>query len=184
MWKNQAFDAFLKRARLFFLNLFWMAAHGRPPTSYVINILSSCTSFNLQQKKGGLSPAKGVSSRHRHWASTTRRIWPGPYGFDASVRQHSRGVCFLELPLSIKTGAWENPPSKMASPGSIQDLQSVVALIKTLINAQLKDILRSENLQVSGVKSSLQFRIIDRGWSVPLPFPIYDPLWSNSVLEN
>ena len=50
----------------------------------------------------------------------------------------------------------------MASTGSAHDLQSVVALVKTLINVQLKDILRSENLPVSGVKSHLQFRIIER----------------------
>ncbi|KAK2761395.1 SUMO ligase siz1 [Arachnomyces sp. PD_36] len=49
----------------------------------------------------------------------------------------------------------------MASTGSIQDLQTVVALIKTLINAQLKQILRSENLPVSGVKSTLESRIIE-----------------------
>ncbi|KAI9368006.1 transport protein particle component-domain-containing protein [Aspergillus egyptiacus] len=41
------------------------------------------------------------------------------------------------------------------------ELQSVIALIKTLTNAQLKDILRFEGLAVSGVKASLQLRIID-----------------------
>lgn len=60
----------------------------------------------------------------------------------------------------------------MASTGSDQDHQSVVALIKTLINVQLKDILRSEYLPVSGVKSTLQFRIIDRGLSHPLFYPV------------
>ncbi|GAD99330.1 MIZ zinc finger protein [Paecilomyces variotii No. 5] len=50
----------------------------------------------------------------------------------------------------------------MASPGQAPpDLQSINALIKTLTNAQLKDILRSEGLTVSGVKVSLQLRIID-----------------------
>lgn len=49
----------------------------------------------------------------------------------------------------------------MASTGQFPDLQSVIALVKTLTNAQLKDILRSEALAVSGVKASLQLRIID-----------------------
>ncbi|KAF7171269.1 hypothetical protein CNMCM5623_003639 [Aspergillus felis] len=49
----------------------------------------------------------------------------------------------------------------MASAVHSSELQSVVALIKTLTNAQLKDILRSEGLAVSGVKASLQLRIID-----------------------
>ncbi|KAL2862974.1 PINIT domain-containing protein [Aspergillus lucknowensis] len=48
----------------------------------------------------------------------------------------------------------------MAS-GPISELQSVIALIKTLTNAQLKDILRAEGLAVSGVKAALQMRIID-----------------------
>ncbi|KAL5337104.1 PINIT domain-containing protein [Aspergillus crustosus] len=48
----------------------------------------------------------------------------------------------------------------MAS-GQASELQGVIALIKTLTNAQLKDILRSEGLAVSGVKASLQLRIID-----------------------
>ncbi|KAL1845996.1 E3 SUMO-protein ligase pli1 [Paecilomyces lecythidis] len=50
----------------------------------------------------------------------------------------------------------------MASPGQVPpDFQSISALIKTMTNAQLKDILRSEGLAVSGVKVSLQLRIID-----------------------
>ncbi|KAL2816373.1 transport protein particle component-domain-containing protein [Aspergillus cavernicola] len=49
----------------------------------------------------------------------------------------------------------------MAS-GQAPEFQSVVALIKTLTNAQLKDILRIEGLAVSGLKASLQLRIIDR----------------------
>ncbi|KAF9892198.1 SUMO ligase siz1 [Aspergillus nanangensis] len=48
----------------------------------------------------------------------------------------------------------------MASAGQ-SELHSVVALVKTLTNAQLKDILRREGLAVSGVKASLQLRIID-----------------------
>jgi E3 SUMO-protein ligase PIAS1 len=49
----------------------------------------------------------------------------------------------------------------MTSPGQVAELQTVIALVKTLTNAQLKDILRSEGLTVSGVKVSLQLRIID-----------------------
>lgn len=49
----------------------------------------------------------------------------------------------------------------MASTGQQSELHSVVALLKTLTNAQLKDILRHEGLAVSGVKASLQLRIID-----------------------
>ncbi|KAL4789900.1 PINIT domain-containing protein [Aspergillus venezuelensis] len=48
----------------------------------------------------------------------------------------------------------------MAS-GQSSELQSVIALIKTLTNAQLKDILRFEGLAVSGVKAALQIRIIE-----------------------
>lgn len=51
----------------------------------------------------------------------------------------------------------------MASTGQeMADLQRVIALVKSLLNAQLKDILRSEGLAVSGVKAILQERIIDR----------------------
>ncbi|KAF5861496.1 SUMO ligase siz1 [Aspergillus alliaceus] len=49
----------------------------------------------------------------------------------------------------------------MASVGQSSELQSVIALVKTMTNAQLKDILRSEGLAVSGVKASLQIRIIN-----------------------
>ncbi|KAL2786036.1 PINIT domain-containing protein [Aspergillus keveii] len=48
----------------------------------------------------------------------------------------------------------------MAS-GQASELQSVIALIKTLTNAQLKEILRVERLPVSGVKAALQMRIIE-----------------------
>lgn len=48
----------------------------------------------------------------------------------------------------------------MASAVQPSELQSVIALVKTLTNAQLKDILRSETLAVSGVKATLQIRII------------------------
>jgi E3 SUMO-protein ligase PIAS1 len=48
----------------------------------------------------------------------------------------------------------------MAS-GQASELQSVIALIKTLTNAQLKEILRIERLAVSGVKAALQMRIIE-----------------------
>ncbi|OJJ43713.1 hypothetical protein ASPZODRAFT_135717 [Penicilliopsis zonata CBS 506.65] len=48
-----------------------------------------------------------------------------------------------------------------SSTSQLPEVQSVVALVKTLTNAQLKDILRNEGLAVSGVKASLQLRIIE-----------------------
>lgn len=54
----------------------------------------------------------------------------------------------------------------MAS-GQASELQSAIALIKTLTNAQLKDILRVEGLAVSGVKASLQMRIINCWYIFP-----------------
>ena len=52
----------------------------------------------------------------------------------------------------------------MATAGSIDphSVQVVVAKAKTLINAQLKQILRTENLPVSGAKAVMQERIINR----------------------
>ncbi|OGE56333.1 hypothetical protein PENARI_c003G08963 [Penicillium arizonense] len=50
----------------------------------------------------------------------------------------------------------------MATPGHSTDVPTLVALIKTLTNPSLKDLLRSESLQVSGVKIALQLRIIQR----------------------
>lgn len=49
----------------------------------------------------------------------------------------------------------------MASLPNAPEIQSLSNLVKTLTNAQLKTILRSESLTVSGVKSALQFRIIE-----------------------
>ena len=49
----------------------------------------------------------------------------------------------------------------MASTGSL-DPQNVAAKVKTLVNAQLKTILRKEGLAVSGVKAAMQERIITR----------------------
>ena len=43
-----------------------------------------------------------------------------------------------------------------------QEVQRLTATVKTLLNAELKDICRGESLQVSGVKAALQKRIIDR----------------------
>jgi E3 SUMO-protein ligase PIAS1 len=55
----------------------------------------------------------------------------------------------------------------MASTGQDPaDLLNAIARIKTLTNAQLKDILRNEGLPVSGVKISLQTRIIT--YNIPL----------------
>jgi hypothetical protein len=53
---------------------------------------------------------------------------------------------------------------KMASSGQSSELQSLAALVKTLTNVQMKEILRSEFLPVSGVKTTLQLRIIDCKW--------------------
>lgn len=49
----------------------------------------------------------------------------------------------------------------MASPDHNGELHSLIALVKSLLNAQLKDVLRSEGLPVSGVKTTLQSRIIE-----------------------
>lgn len=49
----------------------------------------------------------------------------------------------------------------MASSGQLSEIPHLVALIKTLTNPNLKDLLRNEGLAVSGVKASLQLRIID-----------------------
>ena len=52
----------------------------------------------------------------------------------------------------------------MAANGTIdqQTLQVVAARAKTLIGTQLKEICRKESLPVSGVKGTLQQRILDR----------------------
>lgn len=49
----------------------------------------------------------------------------------------------------------------MATSGQASEVPHLTALIKTLTNPQLKDLLRNEGLAVSGVKASLQIRIID-----------------------
>lgn len=49
----------------------------------------------------------------------------------------------------------------MATSGQVSEIPHLTALIKTLTNPQLKDLLRNEGLAVSGVKVSLQLRIID-----------------------
>jgi E3 SUMO-protein ligase PIAS1 len=60
----------------------------------------------------------------------------------------------------------------MASSGQSSEIAHLVALIKTLTNPQLKDLLRNEGLAVSGVKISLQLRIIDCSF-LPLDlFPV------------
>ena len=48
----------------------------------------------------------------------------------------------------------------MATPGPMNP-EAVVAQVKRLINAQLKMVLKSCNLQVSGAKAALQQRIIN-----------------------
>lgn len=49
----------------------------------------------------------------------------------------------------------------MASSGQSSELPHLVSLIKTLTIPQLKDLLRNEGLPVSGLKATLQLRIID-----------------------
>lgn len=51
---------------------------------------------------------------------------------------------------------------EMASQGPFQDTPAVIAKVKTLINAQLKSVLKKEGLLVSGVKAAMQDRIISR----------------------
>lgn len=50
---------------------------------------------------------------------------------------------------------------KMASAGPANPEQ-VAAKVKTLINSQLKQVLKKEGLPVSGAKATLQSRITDR----------------------
>jgi hypothetical protein len=55
--------------------------------------------------------------------------------------------------------------------------RGMIAHTKTLLNAQLKQVLSAENLKVSGVKSDLQIRIISREFGLlslllPLPLPL------------
>jgi E3 SUMO-protein ligase PIAS1 len=47
------------------------------------------------------------------------------------------------------------------------EVATLTAFIKPLTNPQLKDLLRYEGLQVSGLKATLQFRIIQRSSSLP-----------------
>ena len=49
----------------------------------------------------------------------------------------------------------------MASAGP-PDPDSVAIRVKTLINPQLREVLKKERLPVSGLKAALQVRIIDR----------------------
>ena len=59
----------------------------------------------------------------------------------------------------------------MASSQTSSEVPHLVALIKTLTNPQLKDLLRNEGLAVSGVKASLQMRIIDCSLRPPRAVP-------------
>lgn len=49
----------------------------------------------------------------------------------------------------------------MASSHQVPEIQRLSAMVKTMTNAQLKSILRSERLMVSGLKTALQIRIIE-----------------------
>lgn len=70
----------------------------------------------------------------------------------------------------------------MASSGQLSEIPHLVALIKTLTNPQLKDLLRNEGLAVSGVKVSLQLRIID--CSLSLLFSLCSPLISACLMAS
>lgn len=61
-----------------------------------------------------------------------------------------------------------------------QEVQHLTAKVKTLLNAELKDICRGESLQVSGVKAALQKRIIDR-MLAPQPSSMFLPCNKNSA---
>lgn len=61
----------------------------------------------------------------------------------------------------------------MATSGQVSEIPHLTALIKTLTNPQLKDLLRNEGLAVSGVKASLQLRIIDCPFHPSEPFQHY-----------
>ena len=65
----------------------------------------------------------------------------------------------------------EEDQLKMATPGPMNP-DAVVAQAKRLINTQLKAVLKSCNLPVSGAKAALQQRIINGIWrsSVTLSF--------------
>lgn len=53
------------------------------------------------------------------------------------------------------------PTVTMASSSLAPEISSLVPLIKTLTNQHLRDLCRSESLAVSGVKATLQLRLID-----------------------
>ena len=57
----------------------------------------------------------------------------------------------------------------MATPGPANP-ETVSVKVKTLINSQLKQILKKEGLLVSGAKATLQSRIIDRESRLPYDF--------------
>lgn len=145
--------------------------------SYVIRSEPPLTSTLL------LSPVAKVICWTGKWNRSAFLLGPCVYDFDITFQeiQGPELRCLLMYPVernlpfwtpvlkilwfsilrypAINTYPWEPIPT-MAS-GQASELQSVIALIKTLTNAQLKDILRVEGLAVSGVKASLQMRIIN-----------------------
>lgn len=58
---------------------------------------------------------------------------------------------------------------KMAPQAPDPEIQNAIFLIQSLLNNQLKGILRTEGLPISGVKSVLQSRIIERKFPVAIP---------------
>lgn len=78
-------------------------------------------------------------------------------------RGHRPGRIYLTTKYSYEVfGLTSSSASTMASADQQSDLPAMVALVKTMTNPQLKAILKNESLAVSGVKATLQIRIISR----------------------
>lgn len=90
------------------------------------------------------------------WRSVSTGLEPGIWsllsGF--ALSQASRLYC--------RSACSQSKFREMASQGPFQDTPAVIAKVKTLINAQLKSVLKKEGLLVSGVKAAMQDRIISR----------------------
>ena len=90
---------------------------------------------------------------------------------------HSRQL--LEPSELLRSAGYLLVSPNMASAGPL-DAHSVIAKVKTLINAHLRAVLKGEGLAVSGVKAAMQERIISRKSHPhyisfvyqPAPFPL------------
>lgn len=84
-------------------------------------------------------------------------------GLDSGIWSFLSGFeLFQPTRLCSKSGCFQPEFREMASQGPFQDTPAVIAKVKTLINAQLKSVLKKEGLLVSGVKAAMQDRIISR----------------------